>query len=144
MVWCVCWCWSVYTHQTHWFDLSSPLSYIVCTNTLLSLTTTVLLWLEYFRIEHPPYSQLTIKEIRSHHKSLSLTRFFQVNGKCPTVSIDKTDGCQVYLSKESISCEIVSAKSSEMNICIPKPDGEFVSVSCDPVMMSQLSHVIPS
>jgi adenylyl cyclase-associated protein len=51
---------------------------------------------------------------------------FQVNGKCPTVSIDKTDGCQVYLSKGSVSCEIVTAKSSEMNICVPKgTDGEF-------------------
>ena len=55
---------------------------------------------------------------------------FQVNGKCPTVSIDKTDGCQVYLSKVSVSCEIVSAKSSEMNICVPKgTDGEFVSLT---------------
>ena len=53
--------------------------------------------------------------------------FLQINGKCPTVSIDKTDGCQVYLSKDSISCEIVTAKSSEMNICVPKGDGEYVS-----------------
>jgi adenylyl cyclase-associated protein len=49
----------------------------------------------------------------------------QVNGKCPTVSIDKTDGCQVFLSKDSMACEIVTAKSSEMNICIPKDDGDI-------------------
>lgn len=50
----------------------------------------------------------------------------QVTGKCPTVSIDKTDGCQVFLSKDSITAEIITAKSSEMNICIPKGDaGDF-------------------
>ena len=55
--------------------------------------------------------------------------FPQILGKCPTVSIDKTDGCQVFLSKDSLQCEIITAKSSEMNICIPPPPGEkdFVS-----------------
>jgi len=47
-------------------------------------------------------------------------------GKCPTISIDKTDGCQVYLSKQSISADIITAKSSEMTICIPQEDGNFV------------------
>lgn len=49
----------------------------------------------------------------------------QVMGKVPTISINKTDGCHVYLSKDSLSCEIVSAKSSEMNVLVPKDDGEF-------------------
>lgn len=49
----------------------------------------------------------------------------QVLGKVPTISINKTDGCQVYLSNDSLSCEIVSAKSSEMNILVPNKDGEF-------------------
>lgn len=54
--------------------------------------------------------------------------FTKVIGQCPTVSIDKTDGCQVYLSKDSIEAEIITAKSSEMNISIPIGDeGEFVS-----------------
>ncbi|XP_075682720.1 adenylyl cyclase-associated protein 2 isoform X2 [Rhinoderma darwinii] len=43
----------------------------------------------------------------------------QVMGKVPTISINKTDGCHVYLSESSIDCEIVSAKSSEMNILVP-------------------------
>jgi adenylyl cyclase-associated protein len=43
----------------------------------------------------------------------------QVLGKVPTVSIDKTDGCQVYLSRHSLDVEIVSSKSSSMNILIP-------------------------
>ncbi|XP_036948367.1 adenylyl cyclase-associated protein 1 [Acanthopagrus latus] len=49
----------------------------------------------------------------------------QVMGKVPTISINKTDGCHVYLSKDSLSCEIVSAKSSEMNILVPGNDGDF-------------------
>lgn len=46
----------------------------------------------------------------------------QVLGTVPTMSINKTEGCQVYLSKDSLNCDIVSAKSSEMNILIPDGD----------------------
>lgn len=51
----------------------------------------------------------------------------QTLGTLPTVSIQKTDGCQVYLSKQSLEAEIVTSKSSEMNILAPKDDDEFVS-----------------
>ncbi|XP_076066666.1 adenylyl cyclase-associated protein 1 isoform X2 [Oratosquilla oratoria] len=49
----------------------------------------------------------------------------QVMDKLPTVTIEKTDGCQVFLSKASLATEIVTAKSSEMNIMIPTASGEF-------------------
>ncbi|CAG5105109.1 Oidioi.mRNA.OKI2018_I69.chr1.g1842.t2.cds [Oikopleura dioica] len=46
----------------------------------------------------------------------------QVTGKCPIINVDKTDGFQMYLSKESIDCEIITAKVSEINIMIPEGD----------------------
>ncbi|CDQ82152.1 unnamed protein product [Oncorhynchus mykiss] len=46
----------------------------------------------------------------------------QVMSRVPTISINKTEGCQVYLSKDALDCEIVSAKSSEMNILVPQDD----------------------
>lgn len=49
----------------------------------------------------------------------------QVLGKVPTMSINKTEGCHIYLSKESLNCEIVSAKSSEMNILVPQGDDDY-------------------
>ncbi|CAF0716676.1 unnamed protein product [Brachionus calyciflorus] len=50
----------------------------------------------------------------------------QVLGRVPTVTIEKTDGCQVYLSKKSLETEIVTSKSSSMNILIPNEnDDEF-------------------
>lgn len=49
----------------------------------------------------------------------------QAQGQMHSVSIDKTDGCIVYLSKECINANIVTAKSSEMNVSIPKDDGDF-------------------
>ncbi|TWW65794.1 Adenylyl cyclase-associated protein 1 [Takifugu flavidus] len=52
----------------------------------------------------------------------------QVMGKVPTISINKTDGCHVYLSSDSLSCEIISAKSSEMNVLVPGKDGEFTEL----------------
>lgn len=48
-------------------------------------------------------------------------------GKVPTISIDKTDGCQMYLSNDSLAVEIVSSKSSEMNVLVPRGNGDFVS-----------------
>ncbi|KAK5910970.1 hypothetical protein CgunFtcFv8_005184 [Champsocephalus gunnari] len=53
----------------------------------------------------------------------------QVMGKIPTISINKTDGCHVYLSQDSLACEIVSAKSSEMNILVPNKEGEFTELA---------------
>jgi len=47
-------------------------------------------------------------------------------GKVPTISIDKTDGCQVYLSLDSLDVEVVTSKSSEMNILIPAANGDYV------------------
>ncbi|KAK6960044.1 adenylyl cyclase-associated protein 2 [Biomphalaria glabrata] len=49
----------------------------------------------------------------------------QVTGRVPTLSIDKTDGCLVYLSPTSLDVEIVTAKSSEMNILVPQGDGDY-------------------
>ena len=51
----------------------------------------------------------------------------QVMNKVPTVSMDKTDGCQIYLSSASLDVSILSAKSSEMNVLIPKANGDYVS-----------------
>jgi adenylyl cyclase-associated protein len=49
----------------------------------------------------------------------------QVISTVPTITVEKTDGCQMFLSKDALGVEIVTAKSSEMNVCIPSGD-EFV------------------
>lgn len=48
----------------------------------------------------------------------------QVRETCPSVAIDKTDGCLIYLSKDSMETQIVQSKSSEMNIAFPKDGAE--------------------
>lgn len=64
--------------------------------------------------------------------------FLQVLGKVPTVSIDKTDGCQIYLSPQSLDVEIVSSKSSEMNVLVPQGNGDYVSKLSKLFQLSQL------
>nr|CDS28683.2 adenylyl cyclase associated protein 1 [Hymenolepis microstoma] len=49
----------------------------------------------------------------------------QVTGVMPTINIDKTDGCQVFLNEESKDVDIITAKSSEMNILVPVGDGDY-------------------
>ena len=44
----------------------------------------------------------------------------------PTISVEKTDGCQMYLGKGT-KPEIITAKSSEMNVIIPTDDEDYVS-----------------
>lgn len=53
----------------------------------------------------------------------------QVNEKVPTISIDKTDGLQMYLSKDSLDVVLVSSKSSEMNVLVPKGDGDYTELA---------------
>eukprot|EP01088_Endostelium_zonatum_P000873 TRINITY_DN11133_c0_g1_i1.p1 TRINITY_DN11133_c0_g1~~TRINITY_DN11133_c0_g1_i1.p1 ORF type:complete len:499 (+),score=160.06 TRINITY_DN11133_c0_g1_i1:82-1578(+) len=45
----------------------------------------------------------------------------QVLGRVPNIAVDKTDGCQLHLSKECLDAEIITSKVSEMNINIPHP-----------------------
>ena len=60
---------------------------------------------------------------------------------CPTISVEKTDGCQMYLSK-GLTPEIITAKSSEMNVIIPTDNDDYVSkltnvkIECNPLPIS--------
>lgn len=60
-------------------------------------------------------------------KRLNSLPFFS-QGTAPTVSIDNTSGCQLYLSKDSLGASITSAKSSEINVMVPSggTDGDWV------------------
>lgn len=52
-----------------------------------------------------------------------------LQGSVPTISIDNTSGCQLYLRKESLEASITTAKSSEINALVPdaNSDGDWVS-----------------
>lgn len=51
----------------------------------------------------------------------------QSMGVVPTVNVEKTDAAQIYLCKDSLNCEIVTAKSSAINVSVPDPvTGDFV------------------
>ncbi|KAK9286041.1 hypothetical protein L1049_014420 [Liquidambar formosana] len=51
----------------------------------------------------------------------------QCQGSAPTISVDNTSGCQLYLSKDSLDTSITTAKSSEINVLVPgaEPDGDW-------------------
>ncbi|KAI8802268.1 adenylate cyclase associated N terminal-domain-containing protein [Cladochytrium replicatum] len=51
----------------------------------------------------------------------------QITGKAPTVNIDKTDGLQLFLSQQCLDIDIMTAKSSEMNVLFQETaGGDFV------------------
>jgi adenylyl cyclase-associated protein len=47
----------------------------------------------------------------------------QCKGVVPSVAIDKTDGCLVYISWEGREVQFVTSKSSEMNVAFPEAAG---------------------
>ncbi|KAK1423877.1 hypothetical protein QVD17_19186 [Tagetes erecta] len=46
----------------------------------------------------------------------------QCQGAAPTISIDTTAGCQLYLSKDSLGSAITTSKASEVNVMVPSQD----------------------
>ncbi|GAB2246710.1 hypothetical protein Droror1_Dr00006592 [Drosera rotundifolia] len=48
----------------------------------------------------------------------------QSQGSAPTISVDNTAGCQLYLSNESLEASITTAKSSEINVLVPASETE--------------------
>ncbi|XP_010447072.1 PREDICTED: cyclase-associated protein 1 isoform X2 [Camelina sativa] len=63
----------------------------------------------------------------------------QCQGSAPTVSVDNTTGCQLYLNKDSLETAITTAKSSEINVMVPgaTPDGDWV----EHALPQQYNHV---
>ncbi|CAL9198464.1 unnamed protein product [Musa hybrid cultivar] len=55
----------------------------------------------------------------------------QCQGSAPTISVDNTSGCQLYLSSSSLGASITTAKSSEINVLVPGagPDSDWVEHS---------------
>lgn len=49
----------------------------------------------------------------------------QVTERVPTVLIEKTDGCHIYLSATSLDAEFITSKSSEMSVNVPLGDGDY-------------------
>ncbi|XP_076918588.1 cyclase-associated protein 1-like [Bidens hawaiensis] len=46
----------------------------------------------------------------------------QCQGSAPTISIDNTSGCQLYLSKDSLESSITTSKATEVNVLVPAED----------------------
>lgn len=65
----------------------------------------------------------------------------QILGKVPTILIDGTDGGQVYLSKESLDVEIITAKTSAINISLPV-EGEEEGIFAEKAVPEQLKTVV--
>jgi adenylyl cyclase-associated protein len=65
----------------------------------------------------------------------------QCKGKAPTVSIDKSDGVTVYLSRDTMAeTKIVASKSSEMNVSFPGKTDEEAWI--EKVIPEQYVHMI--
>lgn len=62
----------------------------------------------------------------------------QITGHTPTILVDNTDGGQVYLSEASLGTEVITSKSSALNVSVPVPGvpGEYEELA----LPEQLLH----
>lgn len=51
--------------------------------------------------------------------------YMQVLGKVPTISVNKTVGCQLYLNSHTLDAEIFTSSSSAVNVHIPNSQGDY-------------------
>jgi adenylyl cyclase-associated protein len=65
----------------------------------------------------------------------------QILGKVPTILVDGTDGGQIYLSRESLDVEIITAKTSALNVSLPV-EGEDEGVFEEKPVPEQLKTVV--
>jgi len=65
----------------------------------------------------------------------------QVTGYTPTILIDNTDGGQVYLSEQGLQTEIITAKSSSLNVSVPAASGESGELEEIP-LPEQIKHTL--
>lgn len=65
----------------------------------------------------------------------------QILGKVPTITLDGTDSAQVFLSRESLEVEIITAKCSAINVSLPV-EGEEDGVFDEKPVPEQLKTVV--
>ena len=65
----------------------------------------------------------------------------QVMGYTPTVLIDSCDSGQVYLSEQGLQTDIITAKSSALNVSVPAASGE-PGVLEEIALPEQLKHTL--
>ena len=77
-------------------------------------------------IDNAEKTSIIIDSMVSSIDVIKCPRFaLQVVGTLPTLLLDQVDGATVYLGKDSLNTEILSSKSSSVNINLPVED-DFV------------------
>lgn len=66
----------------------------------------------------------------------------QCQARVPSVAIDKTDGCLVYVSYVGRNVHIVTSKSSEMNLCFPTCDSKEEAEMVEVPIPEQFVHTL--
>jgi adenylyl cyclase-associated protein len=84
--------------------------------------------LNYFIVNCTKTSVLVESVISSVSVTNSPSFTLQITGSAPTIQLDSTDSGQIFLSKDCLSTEIMTAKCSSINISLPvegEEDGIF-------------------
>ncbi|KAK4058737.1 suppressor of rasval19 [Microbotryomycetes sp. JL221] len=89
----------------------------------------------------PKTSVLIDSALSSVSVSSSPSFTIQILGKVPTITVDGCDSGQIYLSKSSLEVEIITAKTSSINVSLPV-EGEDDGVFEEKAVPEQLKTIV--
>jgi len=103
-------------------DIKHSLYVYGCVNTVINISTKI----NQIQIDACKKVSLVCTDVLASIDVVnSQTIALQVLGKSPTIAVEKVSGAQLYLSKDGLNVEIITAKSDSVNVHIPQSNGDF-------------------
>ncbi|SMQ54461.1 unnamed protein product [Zymoseptoria tritici ST99CH_3D7] len=101
-------------------SLSQSILITACKNTTIILKGKA----NAISIDNSPRLQILVETLVSSVDVIKSPNFaIQITGAVPTILLDQVDGASLYLSKESLACEVFTSKCSSVNLVLP-PESE--------------------
>jgi len=103
-------------------DMKHSLYVYGCVNTVINISTKI----NQIQIDSSKKVSLVCNDVLASVDVVNSQAVqLQVLGKSPTIAVEKVSNCQLYLSKDGLDVEIITAKSDSVNVHIPQTNGDF-------------------
>ncbi|GAB7358942.1 hypothetical protein MBLNU230_g5018t1 [Neophaeotheca triangularis] len=101
-------------------EISQSILITRCTNTTIILKGKA----NAISIDNSPRTQILLDTLVSSVDVIKCPGFaLQVTGSLPTVMLDQVDGAQIFLPAGDVGTEVLSSKSSSVNVVLPPREG---------------------
>jgi len=107
-------------------DMSQSVAMFKCQNVGLEIKNKV----NGVSIDNCKRSTIVLNDIISSVELIRCENLkIQCSGHVPLISLDNCDSIQVFLTEKSIDAEVISSKSTSLNVCLLAPDGDYTEIA---------------